>query len=426
MSAAPRRQKACKACAESKRKCDKKLPECQRCLDRDVDCHYPELKKRRRNVKQPEELAGFRNHANADALANSLDFVDWNTDEVTDLDVPVSEVTFPPLPGSVAGPPSQRFVLAGDNLSTTPCPWFLREETWLLQHTKQEPGCVDDVHLEPFIRAVDEMLQSWVKNGRNSFIHRRLYESGMPTCLQDAFTTLAAYINRTSAAEEIILQIAEERSSALTRQGLPATVRGAHGILTHLARTQALFVYAFIRLFDGSVRMRASAEQQLPTLRQWVDEVWQAVKGYQGEDVLLSHDPRYWTANELDRDYNAASELWKLWTLTESIRRTHIIIHTIANVYETMTKGLVECAGLLMFTARHGLWEADSAVKWSELCHAKPPLLVSSLEPEPLISRYAPEEIDDFVKMYWTFIAGPDKIQYWIDKGNKTTEKWPC
>ncbi|KAK5271970.1 hypothetical protein LTR40_013977, partial [Exophiala xenobiotica] len=139
----------------------------------------------------------------------------------------------------------------------------------------------------------------------------------MPTCLQDAFTTLAAYNGRTPAVTETVLQIAEERSSALVRQNSP-TASGAEGIRAHLARVQALFVYEFIRLFDGSVRVRASAEQQLPTLRRWVIQMWEAVRQYRGEDRSLGHYPSQWTITEFDREYDTASEMWQLWLLTES------------------------------------------------------------------------------------------------------------
>ena len=118
-------------------------------------------------------------------------------------------------------------------------------------------------------------------------------------------------------------------------------------------------------------------------------------------------------------EYDTASEMWQLWLLTESVRRSHIIINTITNVYQTMTKGWADCAGAVMFTARRGLWEAESAVKWFGLCCASPPLLVPSLQPGPLISQYAAEEFDDFAKMFWTFIVGTDKIQCWIDRSNK-------
>ena len=86
-----------------------------------------------------------------------------------------------------------------------------------------------------------------------------------------------------------------------------------------------------------------------------------------------------------------------------------------------MTKAWAECAGAVMFTARRGLWEAQSAEKWLELACAKSPLLVPSLQPGPLISQYAAEEFDEFVKMYWTFIVGVDKIQSWIDRSKRTS-----
>lgn len=309
-------QKTSIACAGSKRRCDKQLPECQRCLDRDVDCVYPQHKRRRRDPVAPdsrfEEVPALQDYTDADALASGLDFAEWGAMGAADLDLSLSDVIIPYIPtlsASVAGPSVQGVVLESGNISSTPCPWFLRDETWVMQHSNQEPACVSYVELEPLIHAVEEMLQLWVGNGYNSFIHRRLYEKGMPTCLQDAFTTLTAYTHRNPAVKETILQIAEERSSALSRQSAP-TVGGAQGILAHLARVQALFVYEFIRLFDGSVRPRASAEQQLPTLRQWVIQMWEAVKRYRGDDGFLSHHrPLQWTANDFDREYDASSEL---------------------------------------------------------------------------------------------------------------------
>ncbi len=424
MPAIPR-QKACIACANSKRRCDKQLPECQRCLDRDVDCVYPQPKRRRRDhARRDSQVEGFhalQNYAGDDAVGSSLDLGDWGELGAADLDISLSDVIIPytATPWETVGSLSAQGVgLESPNISSTPCPWFLQNETWVMRHCNEEPACTTDIRLDPFIRTVEEMLQHWVSHGYNSFIHRRLYEKGMPTCLQDAFTTLAAYNGRTPAVTETILQIAEERSSALVRQS-PPTAAGAQGIRAHLARVQALFVYEFIQLFDGSVRVRASAEQQLPTLRRWVTQMWEAVRQYRGEDRSLGHYPPQWTITEFDMEYDTASEMWQLWLLTESVRRSHIIINTITNVYQTMTKGWADCAGAVMFTARRGLWEAESAVKWFGLCCASPPLLVPSLQPGPLISQYAAEEFDDFAKMFWTFIVGTDKIQCWIDRSNK-------
>lgn len=425
MPAVPR-QKACNACADSKRRCDKQLPECQRCLDRDVDCVYPQPKRRRKDApaRGGQELAASQNYGDIDALGSgfSFDFGDWGTmgaADPPDMIIPY----IPSLPMSVASPSAQGTAPESTTISglCSPYLWFLHGETWDLRHSPHDPACVTTVELEPFIRAVEEMLQCWVRNGHNSFIHGRLFEKGMPTCLQDAFTTLAAYVGRTPAVKETILQIAHDRASVLVHQSTP-TAAGAKGILDHLARVQALFVYEFIQLFDVSARLRASAERLLPTLRRWVVQMWEVVRQYQGEDSSIGRHPLQWMATNFDREYDASSEVWRLWILTESVRRTHLVVDTVMNIQEIMTVGIAECPGSVMFTGRRGLWEAQSALKWVELCSAgdKPPCLVPPLHPGPLISQYAAEEFDDFAIFYWTFIIGSDKIQYWIDKSSKT------
>ena len=426
------RQKACLACAESKRRCDKQVPECQRCLDRDVGCFYPQPKRGRRDAivldDQTEDLFAIENYADPNALMSNLDFGELGVIGAADLDFSLPDVMIPYIDTqskSVADLSAQGSALESGNGSSTPCPWFLQDETWVMQemqHSKEEPACVTSAEVESFIRGVDGMLQSWVRNGHNSFIHRRLYDKGMPPSLQDAFTTLAAYTARTPAVKEIILQIAEERSTALAHQSTPIA-GGAQGILAHLGRVQALFIFVFVRLFDGSVRLRASAEQQLPTLRLWVNWMWEAVKRYRGEDGFLGRRPIQWNVGDFESEYDACQEQWRLWILTESVRRTHITVDTVAKVYQTMAKGHADCAGAVMFTARRGLWEAESAVEWFDLSCAKCPLLVPSLQPRSCITQYAAGEIDDFVKMYWTFIIGTDKIRYWIDHGNRISRK---
>jgi hypothetical protein len=222
--------------------------------------------------------------------------------------------------------------------------------------------------------------------------------------------------------KETILQIVEERLSVLVRQSPPTDSR-AHGTLDHLGRVQALFTYEFIALFDGSVRLRATAEKHIPTLRQWVNQMWEAVKSNRGEDGPWDSPPLQWTASEFDKEYDVCSAMWRQWVLTESVRRSRLIIDTVMNVYETTTKGWADCTGSVMFTSRRGLWDAESAMKWCELCRLKPPLLVDSLQPGALMSLYPAEELDDIAKLYWTFIVGADKIQCWIDRTSIATAR---
>ncbi|KIX09179.1 uncharacterized protein Z518_00258 [Rhinocladiella mackenziei CBS 650.93] len=426
MPAIPR-QKACIACAESKRRCDKQLPECRRCLRKDIHCVYPQPKSRRRYPlayeSQAERLVPAQNATDNNARGSSLDFADWDAIDFTELDFSLPDVTtaeVPTLPAPSTGALAGSIVPDNRNLSNMPHPWFLQDETWVMQQNNQEPACSIDLELERFIDAVEAMLQLWVKNGYNGFIHRRLYEEGMPTCLQDAFTTLATYNGRFPAVKRTILQIAEERSCALTSQSLP-TACGTQGILGHLARVQSLFIYVFIRLFDGSVRARAAAERQLQKLRSWVKQMWEAVIRYREGDSYGDHRFLQWTANVFDREYDTVSELWRLWILTESVRRSQLIIDTVTNVYPTMTKGRAYCTGAAMFTARRGLWDAESAVEWFELSCAKAPLLVSPLQPEALISQHTAEDLDDFARVVWICVIGTEKLQCWIDRSSRTS-----
>ncbi|KAI1802902.1 hypothetical protein F4811DRAFT_572542 [Daldinia bambusicola] len=484
MPAIPR-QKACIACADAKRRCDKQLPECRRCLDRDVDCVYPQPKRRRRDppasisINQPGDILPVPNPVPADADADAdvplsgLNFADWGAIGAADLDVSLSDVLMPLSPPEAAythththtaNQPAPRMALPrdGDDDNDTPGTtmpsggsgaWFLGDETWVLQHNPNKPPKTStNVELEPFIRAVEEMLHSWVRNGHNSFIHRRLYNSDgadMPACLEDAFTTLATYVGRAPAVHDAVLRIAERRSSALAAgcqrdcctSSTSATGEGgggAQGIRAQLARVHALFVYQFILLFDGSVRSRAHAEKQQPTLRRWVKQLCAAARVYRGEDLISpqNNDPdnngnsnsnsdrpasfEWWAlGGDFNRDYEAAAGLWRLWILIESVRRSQLIVDTVCNVYDTLTKGWAECTGAVKFTARRGLWEADSAMGWFELSSAEEPLLVPSLEPGLLISQHSADEFDDLVKVLWTCVIGTDKMKSWIDRSNK-------
>ncbi|RWA12345.1 hypothetical protein EKO27_g2738 [Xylaria grammica] len=456
MAATPRRQKACIPCAESKRRCDKELPECRRCIDKDLDCVYPQPKRRRRDLGTAREvqavqdpvsaLTGGRDpagslilpdHSNVntntspDAMGGGdLDFEYWDSAAAGNLEISFlndAVITYVPTSATSASNPCPNQGLGVDNSTDFRgklcTPFFLRDETFAIQHKQEDPACVTTVEMQPFIGEVEKMLQSWVTNGCNGFIHQRLYDKGMPTCVQDAFTTFAAYANRTPATKETILQIADDRASALTHHAVQPVVNGAQEIWAHLARVHALFVYVFIRAFDGSVRMRASAEQQLPILRSWVTQMWETAKRHRWDDYPSVKDgrrPLLGTSGEFHSDYDAAMEIWQLWILTESVRRTHLIIDTVLNTFRLMTVGWAECEGYVMCTVRRGLWDAESAVKWFNLCRgdAKSPLMAPSLTPGPMISQYPAGDFDDFAKLLWSFVVGTDKIQCWVDKSS--------
>ncbi|KAI1169058.1 hypothetical protein F5B18DRAFT_6605 [Nemania serpens] len=454
MAAIPARQQACIPCAESKRRCDKEVPECRRCLEKDLDCVYLQPKKRRRDLRTAGEIQAVQTpviatidgqgqagdltlldypNVNANTSRNAvgggdLDFGFWDSTTASNLKMPfLDDAIIPYVPTTSAPSPYLDQGLGldnGINPHDKPCsPFFLQDETFVMHHKQQDLTCITTVEMEPFIGEIEKMLQSWVTTGSNGFIHRRLYSKGMPTCVQDAFTTFATYTNRTPATKETILQIADDRASALTYQAEQPVMSGAQEIWAHLARVHALFVYVFIRAFDGSLRMRASAEHQLPTLRLWVAQMWETVQRHKWDDYPSVKDgrrPLLSTSSEFHSDYDIAMEIWQLWILTESVRRTHLIIETVLNTFRIMTVGWAECGGYLMCTVRRGLWDADSAMRWFNLCRdgGKSPLMAPSLTPGPMMSQYPAGEFDDFAKLCWSFVVGTDKIQCWVDKSS--------
>ncbi|KAF2653060.1 hypothetical protein K491DRAFT_583871, partial [Lophiostoma macrostomum CBS 122681] len=301
--------------------------------------------------------------------------------------LPPSLPTFPIFP--FPSPPHPRKRTTPVPISTTPSTpptyppwsWLLSTSTWTLHHSSTVPFCSTFLSLSPFLSDVAAMLQCWVRTGHNDFMHARLYERGMPAHLQDAFVTYAAYRGRTDAVGHVLLGVAEAKMEGLVRMfgvgvaaesasassGASSAARRRRNLLDQLSRVQALFVYIFILLFDGSVRARASAETRIPVLRDW------------------------------------------------SLRRTVLVLQTVLNIYGIMKDGWAECGGAVMLNARAGLWDARGVREWWDVVvePAPAPLIVSSKMPDPVIDECAADQVDGFVRLYWRYVVGRDRVAWW-------------
>lgn len=78
-----------------------------------------------------------------------------------------------------------------------------------------------------------------------------------------------------------------------------------------------------------------------------------------------------------------------------------------------------------MFTARAGLWDARSASAWCRLVRdvrvrmrgRNPLLLAHSLDPGALVDEgYAVGEFDAFARVYWGFILGRERMEWWVER----------
>ncbi|KAI1114536.1 hypothetical protein F5Y14DRAFT_163158 [Nemania sp. NC0429] len=405
------RRRACFACADVKRACDRKLPICQRCLDRDVECVYPTSRSQRPGWAGSGQLDSLLNHADPNELA----IADWGAIDNSSADIHFPELAFPSIPSVQQTQQLCTSTLVSGSLfgpETPPCPWWLEPNSWMIQHGNDMQPSSDPVDPEEFIGGIQQMLQSWVAAGQNGFIHQRLYRKGLPRCLQDAYTTLSSYNNRTATMKTTILEIAHERETALVRERyLP--VEDAEGVLSHLARIHALFVYLCIQLFDDSIRHRALAERQISTLVLWTTQMWDAIT--RSQDVQNPYRgmlPQPGSTRRVSR--NLEAELWRSWILAESARRTFIIVSFMTSTYLTVRDGWADCKGGVMMTARRDLWDAQSASEWFGLCCENPPQLVSSLHPWQFMDENSAIGVDGFVTIIWTLLVGSEALRNWM------------
>jgi hypothetical protein len=116
------------------------------------------------------------------------------------------------------------------------------------------------------------------------FLHRQLYKDEVPQCIISCFTVSVLYANHKTVSPAMVMlalhsnvrQLIDAEASRFTT----ATP------LEMLARTQALFFYQIIRLFDGDVILRAQGEKDMALLQVWVGELCGVRDSFEDEVLL--------------------------------------------------------------------------------------------------------------------------------------------
>ncbi|CAH0045733.1 unnamed protein product, partial [Clonostachys solani] len=258
-------------------------------------------------------------------------------------------------------------------------------------------------------------LKDWAKRGHNIFIHKHLYRSELPSCLEDAYTALTAYLAKTEETEDMVLRIIENRAASLhQQQSLMLEGFERLDLMSHLSRTQALLIYTLIRLVDGSPQQRALGEAAFSTLDQWCQEM---------RDAALTEAPRlYETLGQLrSSDVGGGSgraefAVWQAWILSESLRRTWMLVSGTFYVYHDKTNGWPGCSGFLMFTTRQGLWEAPNAWRWVQQVREQNPLFQQSVNLPGLMEDTSPAEIDSFTNQLLSILLSPEDMSRWATR----------
>ncbi|EXJ93471.1 hypothetical protein A1O1_01863 [Capronia coronata CBS 617.96] len=452
-------QRACRPCATAKRRCGKQTPQCSRCASQGLECTYPPPRPScfvlcsDEDEEQTPSTVPLEHTLEHDVLPYY--------DNALQRSLIPSTATTSPMPraglegiGSISLCPGLNFV--SDPTYDSPraaTSWFTSPETWEIVHFPQaKMAPVSGTGLKRYLSIIQRWFVQWAETGSTTFVHRHLYRNTCPPCIQDAYSTLTCYLHKTAWNEHIILQMIEDRVRRLVEdhEGVkePAELRSGSitaqngtknqstttplDALGHLSRVQALMVYQFLGLFDGDIRLRHLAEKRIPLLESWLQQMLDHARqtvSWLGESIMsptpspspsLDHhrssspyrrrgskgvrEPGPESGFDWDHCQNV---LWYSWIMAESIRRTQIVGSSINSVYLTMQQGRpTGCRGSLMFTTRHGAWEADSAPAWEKLCLEVNIGLMQSAEVDTLLIQSKPEEVNDFAKDLLDAILG--------------------
>lgn len=410
--------KACEACATAKRKCGKQTPHCVRCTRRGIECTYPRSKPSSFVLCDGEDI--FPNDHEI-VLPYSTSLFSYSPAFQPERTRDARPCLGLDLPEFSIGPFEHQLASS----------WFENLETWnIYRFPKAERNTYSILDLNRHLAKIHRWLTEWVEKGSNPFIHSRLYRTRFPRWVQDAYTTLTCYIQKTESNEQIVFQIIEDRATQLLaehgillRNLSPENVNPSSSALDpleHLARVQALLIYQVIGLYDGNIRLRHLAESYTAVLNRWMRLMVQQASqaACLGFSIISSTHDQTAIGFSFTDVAHSESQLWYSWILAESIRRTWLVTSGIHGIYVAIQKGGVAgaCLGGMMFTTRQGIWEAQSAPSWEKLCSEVNVGLMHLNETDRLFTETAPEDIDEFSRVTLEVVFGVDKLQRWVSQ----------
>jgi len=265
--------------------------------------------------------------------------------------------------------------------------------------------------LKGFIQGLQDWFETWIKTGSNLFIHHHLYRDKLPACVQIAFTTFSAYVNRTPATADMLLRAVNDRMTELITD-IEQESYDTLDVIDCIARVHALLVYLVINLLDGDPRSRHLAEQHdsvfIALLEKMLDKastnIRQKMLESEFEDMTCAvTTPATFVRHE-----------WEAWVISESVRRTWLLGTGFMSAYEGMKTGWTSCGGDLACTNREGLWTAESSHAWIKLCVDVDVRFIGRFRAEWLFGC-PPDEVDDFAKMMLEITYGKDRMARWLE-----------
>ncbi|KAL0775827.1 hypothetical protein CaCOL14_007114 [Colletotrichum acutatum] len=415
----PPRRKTCTACIKAKRRCDHGQPACLRCSRRNIACDYSAPPIPIRSKASGHDLVARtpkpRRQQRPSSIAPSpAPLLDDNAGSSTSL-IPWSQnPNLLPLDMGDLG--DVNFDLAFDELITTDA--FLegpliapsltpKPDDMLVLSYDSAPGSLESVIANRLQYALDEIKKvptTVVMENQAPWSHPYLYRAHMPRDMQDAQACCALYIAKNKTNSSFVLRTIQARAHELLASPIPKNR------LDILARLHAILLYQIIRLFDGDISMRASAEHTLSSLEHTILALLPFVKW---EPEQPATGPA--------QDYIACptKDFWQEWIFQESARRTIFFTCFFLVAYSALVGTLTNgCEERYVFcqswTMSAHFWKAptvvDFAVAWKEKQH----FVITKQGFEEALRNAAADDIDTFGRILLVGALGIEDARLWF------------
>jgi hypothetical protein len=233
----------------------------------------------------------------------------------------------------------------------------------------------------------------------------------LTTSILDAHASCALYTLKTKSNAPFILRSIDSYVNTL----LTSDPDRFPPLQSRLAHTQSLILYHIIRLLDGDIRARASAERQLPTLE---DSAF-ALLAYVNFDEVI---PNTFTK---DKDtlplypIGPAKAAWREWILHESARRTFLFALYFIQAYRIIAGSEPpHCDGRLtlcrLLTVSASLWEAKDAVSFARAWNQRRFYVIRDCTFDGILREGRAEDVDAFGRMLMSSAMGIEEAEGWF------------
>ncbi|KAF4976218.1 hypothetical protein FZEAL_7081 [Fusarium zealandicum] len=400
----PPRRKSCAACTKAKRRCDFAVPACLRCSQRHIVCQYPS-----------RALRGVQTLIQSDASATimpgllAVDGASPTPSAVVQLDEPTTD-EFNAIVASIDT----------DIIELAPFDFPIEDTMLELAHqpselappTTREFGSIPETianRLQWSIDQIQKAPSTMVLENQTPWCHSMLYKNEMPRSMQDAHAACALYMAKNRVNSPIIFRNIESRVNDLLSSPAPITP------LDCLAHTQALLLYQIIRLFDGDITARASAERIIPAIEASAMSLFSHVQfDLDGRSSALPLFP-----------VAPTKTFWMDWALQESLRRTLLFTFYFLQCYRTLAgyRGL-QCDGRLglcsSWTLSAHLWYTRTPLEFAEAWTNKKHFVVTNAVFGEVLREAMADDVDVFGKILISSLMGVDEAEGWFaSRGGK-------